>query len=187
MSVIIGIVGEKGAGKETFNIFLQELLPDKTFSVVRFSDTLREMLDVLFIPHTRKNLQDIAIITNKRFGEGTVTRAVKRKLEKETADIVILDGVRWLTDAEMLRTIKDSILVYITANPQERFERLLKRGDKEGESDMSFEQFEHEEQKHTELFIGQIGQTADFKIDNNGSFDELKERISQFTKEKLGG
>lgn len=175
--LVIGLVGEKGGGKETVGTLIAQLASPRTVSTVRFSDTLADVLDILSLPRTRQNLQHLAVVIDQGFGVGTFTNAVRERLIKRTEDIVILDGIRWPTDLEMLRSIPGALLVYVTADARIRFDRLRARKEKAGEESASWEQFMAEEQAQNETYIPTIGAQADVRIDNIGTLDELRDRV----------
>src|SRR4051812_31081631 len=112
MKLVIGIVGEKGSGKETFATFLKEIIPDKVIFHARSSDILAETLQIWDLVSTRHNLQQLAIVLDQGFGKGTLTHAVAKRIKDSNADIVVFDGVRWFSDAEMIRSFPENILVY---------------------------------------------------------------------------
>jgi dephospho-CoA kinase len=175
--LVIGLVGEKGSGKETFGNLLQELLPDKKILRVRSSDVLVETLKLWDLEKTRENLQNLAIWMDEAFGDGTLSNVVYQRIQSLEADIVIFDGVRWETDVEMLNRFANHLLIYITAPLQNRFERLKKRQEKAFEETTSFEQFLFEENKKNELLIPKIGAKADIKIENATTLEVFKEKI----------
>lgn len=119
---------------------------------------------------------------NQGYGEGTLSHAIFERIKNLKADIIIIDGVRWESDVELVRIFPKNYLIYITADLKTRYERLKKRGEKEGEEETTFEQFVSEENAANELLIPKIGKGADFKIENNGSFEELKKEVREFTK-----
>ena len=174
MKLVIGIVGAPLAGKETCANLFEKLLLEDGYSVSRhtFSEILRETLDLWGIAHGRDNEQKMAIIMNAEtgFGDGALSRAMKHRIMTEDVDVTILDGVRWLGDEVMLRSLNDegikSILVYITASPKVRYSRLLARN-RAGESATTWEDFERQEKAKTEVDIPDIGSRAEIVIENN--------------------
>src|SRR3989344_2280533 len=174
--MIIGLVGEKGSGKDTFAKYLQEI-SDKSVAHTRFSDLLKQTLNLWDLPVTRANLQKLAQVL-ENFGTGTVAHGLEKQIQKSEADIIILDGIRWKPDIELLKKFPKYLLVYITADPKLRFERLKSRGEKDGEAAMSFEQFLEEEKAPNELLIPEIGSEADDKIQNNGPIEDFKKQVA---------
>lgn len=177
---IIGLVGEKGSGKETFTKFFCEAMTDHSVAVICFSDLLAETLTLWGMPVTRKNLQQLAGIMNTGFGEGTLTHAIRERIKLQSSDMVLLDGVRWESDWRMIRELPNSMLIYLTAKPKIRYERLKLRNQKVGESEATIEQFLEEEKAYTEIFIAKIGADADHTIENNGTLAEYRERVRVF-------
>lgn len=173
--LLIGLVGEKGSGKDTFSKYLTQI-SDQKISHIRFSDLLKETLKLWDIEVTRANLQKLAQVLEE-FGEGTVAKGIEKQLKNTDAEIVILDGIRWKPDVALLRKFPNHKLIYITADPKLRFERLKSRGEKVGESEMTYGQFLEEETAPNELLISEIGAHADIKIENNGTIEEFDRKI----------
>lgn len=182
--ILIGLVGEKGSGKDTFTKFLQAI-SNKKIEHIRFSDLLKQTLSLWDLSSTRANLQKLAQVLEEGFGAGTIAHGLEKQIRNSSSDIIILDGIRWKPDVELLKKFPGHILVYITAGPNLRFERLKSRGEKEGEAEMSFEQFSEEEQAPNELLISEIGTKADYKITNDGAIEEFERKIKDFVLAKL--
>ncbi len=185
MKILIGLVGEKGSGKETFVNVLRECLPDTTISHFRTADILKQTLNIWHLPTTRRNLQDLAIVMDQHYGLGTLTRALAANIAKDENEIVIFDAVRWDTDVEMVRGFAKNYLIYITADVETRYFRTKARKEKEGEASTSYEQFMEEEKVGTELQIPKIGATADVKILNTGQLTEFKAKVGKFCTDYL--
>lgn len=183
--IVIGLVGEKGGGKGTFAIVLAGLAAPCGVATVRFSDVLRATLDLWDIPKTREHLQDIAKVMVDRFGADALSHAVEERVHRTDADMIVLDGIRWQADVDLLRRFPRNILVYITAPPNIRYERLAARSENVGEGGMSYAQFLAEEQKVNEIEIPTIGAHADVRMDNAGLLEEFRVRIAEHVLPKL--
>ena len=180
MKLVVGLVGEKGGGKGKFTELIKELAKATTIKSVRFSDVLNDILKIISIAPSRENLQKLVLNLKNAYGPDILTNAVYNRVLNEKSDIVILDGIRWLTDEQMLRKFPNNVLVYITADAKIRYERTKIRGEKAGENEASFEQFQKEEQVETEIFIPQIGSRADVVIHNNGTMEGFENQVRNF-------
>lgn len=185
MKYIIGVTGENGAGKDNFTTFLRAAAAPTLVAKLHFSDILYDTLNLWGIKTSRANLQNMAIIMDRTYGKGTLTAATEARIKKKKAEIIVVEGVRWKTDVPMIRSFEKNILVYITADPKIRYERMLKRGAKKGETETSYEQFLKEEKAGTEIEIPEIGAEADVKIENNGSIDEFRKKVEKFYRDHI--
>lgn len=179
MRCVIGIVGKKGSGKGTFTDLLKKRLPGVWVSVIGFSDILYETLRAWDIPTTREYLQKIVVVM-EQLRHGALSHAVHKRILATDADIVVIDGVRWETDVELLRSFPVNILVCVERDAKKRFDNLKKRDAKVGEGEMAWEQFMREEQAPNEVKIPEIGAQADFRIDNNGTLDAFGRQVDSF-------
>ena len=183
MQITLGLVGEKGGGKGTLVKLLKEIAQssEKPMSVdtVKSSEVLAETLKLWDLPLSRSNLQQLAIIMNAKYGDGTLTHAVKTRMEKSDADIVIYEGIRWPSDVDMVRAFPNSKFIYITAPVNTRYERTKQRKEKAGEGEATLEQFIQEESVLTETNISKIAGEAEFKIKNTGSIEDLRSKVEE--------
>jgi len=143
MSLVIGLVGEIRAGKSAFVSCWEKIMarehPMRSMETMKFSDVLFETLGAWGIEQSRVNLQKLAQAMNNEYGEGTLTRAVKARVEASKVDIVVIDGVRWLSDEKLINELKGTML-YITADVNIRHKRALSSKEKVGENLLSLEE-----------------------------------------------
>lgn len=175
--IILGLVGEKGSGKQTFVNFFKSLHPQLNIRQVRFSDILVQTLIMWDIPLTRPNLQKLAIVMNDSFGSMALANAARFSMEGDNSEVIILDGIRREGEYKLLKSMKNSKLIYITADQNLRYQRLKTKSEKAGEIGLTYEQFLKEENSKAESEIGKISKKADIKIENNGTLEEFKEKI----------
>lgn len=177
MKLIIGIVGENGAGKTSVLKYLKQKLGETTCQTLRFSDVLSETLALWDIPQTRANLQLLPQLMDSGYGPGSLSRAVAKRIEESSSDILLIDGVRWDSDEKLIRSFKNSLLVYVTAPPRLRFQRLKARREKAGEDVLTWEQFLVEDSAPNEVQIPHIGKRANFVITNTSSEEILNNYV----------
>ena len=180
MKKVIGLIGEKGSGKQTFVNFLKEIAPDLNIRQVRFSDILAQTLMIWDIPITRTNLQKLSLTMNDAFGQASLANAAKFSIEGDLADIIIFDGIRRESELKLVKEMENSILIYISADQKLRYERLKKRSEKVGEVGLTYEQFLKEEESNAEKNIPKLGKKADIGLDNDSTLEDFKKNIQKF-------
>jgi dephospho-CoA kinase len=175
MAIYIGLVGEIGSGKEDVSKFIAQEFDGrmKGVAIVKFSALVSETLALWGLPPTRNNLQRMVRVMEENFGEGTLAGAVKQRLINEPAEVIIIDGVRWWADFELIRWLPRSVLVYVTAPADLRYSRVSRRTEKPDEINMTREKFDEDEKALNEVNIPLIGARADYRIDNTVSYGEL--------------
>jgi len=180
----IGLVGEAGSGKGTFVKIMQEitaLTPTITLGHIKFSGILMETAERWNLPINRETLQKIPQAMREKFGANVLSRAIEHEALTLNKKMIILDGIRWETDVKMLQTLPNNILIYLTAEEKIRFERLKKRGERSGETTMTFEQFREEGRAVNEILIPHIGKNwAHIRIENNGTIEEFEKKTKEF-------
>jgi dephospho-CoA kinase len=182
--IVIGLIGEKGAGKGTVSDYLIS-----QYGAVHYgtSKILRRTLEDLHVPITRENLTKLALVLKEGYGPSVIIDSLIQDMEKNGSDIIIADGIRMHGDVDPFRKEygKNFFLVYVTADLKLRYERTKKRKQNAGEGEATLEQFLEEEGKLTEVSIHEIGRQADFKFNNDGTAEELKAQVDEMVK-KLG-
>lgn len=175
--LVIGLVGEKGSGKQTFVNFFKSLYPNLNIRQVRFSDILAQTLILWDIPLTRSNLQRLSLLMNEAFGAEALANAAKFSIEGDRADVIILDGIRREAELKLVKEMKNNTVIYVTADSDLRYKRLKLRSEKVGEVGLTFAQFLSEENSKAEAEIPKLSKKADIKVENNGSKEEFKHKV----------
>lgn len=175
---VIGIIGEQAGGKGAVADIIIKKFGGTRLTV---STILRRTLDSLYIPSSRANLINLALILKKSFSSSILMDAMLKEVEKVDSDLTIVDGIRMPGDTKpFLKEYGDSFrLIYVTADAKIRYKRSVKRGEKAGESEQTFKDFLAKEKFETEASIAKVGANADFKIENNGDTLELEKRIEE--------
>lgn len=174
MKVILGFVGDLAAGKGTLAKYLQEKYGCNTY---RFSTMLRDILDRIYVEKSRENLQELSTFLRAKFGQDVMSKVIAKDVENDTKDLVIVDGIRRPTDITYLRQIPGFHLVYITADPKLRWERLVRRNENPGDDTKTFEEFLKDEQAEADQLIKELGKQAEFTIVNDDSIKELYQKV----------
>jgi dephospho-CoA kinase len=175
MKIILGLVGEKLSGKDT----VAKYLMDKHGAFhVRFSHILDDILNILNLPTTRRNEIDLGLGLRKIFGEKILGSAVIKRALASDAACVVINGIR-MDEMESVKAIGAKI-IYVTAPSELRFKRYQTRHEKPDDGSMNFAQFQNQEKEATEINIPELGNKADFRIDNVGTKEELYQKVDEF-------
>lgn len=181
--LILGIAGEMGSGKEAVS---RHLVNTYNANAHNFSQILNDILNRLNLEITRENQSPLSLILRKTFGEDILAKVMYQDSVDDTADIVVVQGIRRVEDMTFLKQLPNFKFLYIDADMGIRFERIGKRGEKANDGSMSFKQFEDSHQYETEQTIMDLRNYADIVIDNNGSYPELYKQIDEFIKQNIG-
>ncbi len=168
--IIIGLVGEAAAGKGTVAKYLLEKYAGTTFV---FSTPMKDCVRRLHLPLSRENLTKFSELSRQAYGDDLYARVIAEDCKVSDAPMIVVDGVRRHTDIGTLKHLPGYHMIYVTAPVEVRWQRARNRGEKAGESDMTLEQFKQEELLPTEVEIRSVGESAEFSVENTGSFDDL--------------
>lgn len=177
--MIFGFVGLIASGKGEAAKYLAQKYKASTY---RFSTILRNLLDQLYLEHSRDNMIKMSEIVRNAFGESILARAIAENADKDKNKIIIVEGIRRLADLESLEKMPNFILVEIFADPQIRFSRLTGRGENPDDATKTFEQFLTDHQRTTELSILDVVRKAEEKINNNGEKKYLQKQLDELIK-----
>ncbi len=168
--MIIGLMGRIGSGKGT----VSEILKEKGYKIITIGDLAREETRKKGLEPTRENTTLVSKELLRKDPAYFIKKAISKV--KEGGNWVI-DGIRRPLDVKLLKKELPEIkLVEVRVNPEKRFERLVKRG-REGYPRTYDEFLKHEELEEKEFHISETLSHANIIIDNNGSYDQLREQV----------
>ena len=170
--MIIGLVGEKLAGKDTVANYLVGKYNAGHF---RFTHILDAILEDLNLEISRKNEIDLGLSLRKIFGEHVLVNALEQRVKRSLSSYRVVNGIR-MDEMDVVKSWGAKI-IYVTAPAKTRFERYQQRKEKADDGIMDFEHFELQEKDATEQAIPELGKKADFRIDNVGSLEELYRKV----------
>ncbi|MCX6779093.1 MAG: AAA family ATPase [Candidatus Magasanikbacteria bacterium] len=177
--IILGFSGLLSSGKGTAAKYLEEKYGASSY---RFSTMLRDVLNRLYIEHSRDNLIKLSEIIRTTFGEDALAKTIAKDAETDPNPIIVVEGIRRLADISHLQQLPNFILVEIFADPKIRYERLVQRGENTDDKTKTYEQFLADHQRSTELSILEVLKQAKEKIDNNGNTLELQKQLDALVK-----
>jgi len=177
--IILGFTGLPASGKGTAAKYYSEKYSSPTF---RFSTSMRDLLDRLYLPQSRENMSTISQITREAFGQDLYAKVMAGDVGKADHDIVIVEGIRRMEDVQELKKLSNFKLVAIEADMKIRYERLKIRGENSDDNTKTWEEFQEDHKLETELTIPAVMEKADITINNNGTLEELYKQLDNIVK-----
>ncbi len=178
--IIIGIAGEIASGKDTVGQYIAEKYDALS---LRFSQPLRDTLDRLHLEQNRENMSKLSLYLRKAFGEDSLSKVMLADAANSSKDIVIVDGVRRLPDIIHMETDEHFYFVYVEADSEKRYARLIGRRQNSDDATKTPAQFEKDAKLETELQIRGLKERADFIINNDGRLEELYAQVDKVVEE----
>lgn len=173
----MGISGMPGSGKS----IVSDMAAERGAIIVSMGDIIREEAK-----KRGESTKETATNLRKEFGEYIVSElTIKKikKLEEEGNDKpIIVEGIRSHHEVEMFKENFDNfIILSIFANPQIRFNRLLKRKREDDSED--YEGFEKRDQTELDFGMGHVISCSDKTIVNESDLESFREDINEFLEE----
>ena len=178
--IILGLAGELASGKGTAAKYIKEKYNGSSH---RFSTMIRDVLERMYLEINRENLQKISTIFRENFFDDILSSVISKDVENDKHKIIAIDGVRRMADITYLKKLERFRLVYIDADIEKRYSRIIKRGENNDDTQKTFQEFENDHAREAELQIQDLKNKADFVIDNNGSFEDLYIQVDKIIRE----
>ncbi len=171
---IIGLVGETGSGKDTVAEYLREAYGAE---LTRFSDPIKKSLRLFCDNPSKADQAWLYLAFKERFGEDVLHNALARHIKGIDNDLIVVNGLRMPVDEKFVHSLPNSIILYVTADQKLRWKRTTMRYEKDDDN-QSFEAFKKfEATTETERHVPEIGKRADEVIHNDGTLEELLEKV----------
>lgn len=180
----IGVAGTAGSGKDTTAMLMGELFGSINLST---GDMVRAIARQVYhlpahVRPTRDQSYSVATYMRKNISPSSIVELCLLEGEAQNVPIVIIHGLRTMGEADVVRKA-GGIIVGVDADVEKRYERLRKDRDilKTYEEFLQQEELENEgvSKKREDLGIRHIIESADVKIDNNGSIEDLEAQIRE--------
>ncbi|MEF8784626.1 MAG: AAA family ATPase [Haloarculaceae archaeon] len=172
---VIGIVGLPGSGKSE----AAAVAADLNIPVVTMGDVIRaECRDRGLDPATHHG--EVAKALREENGPAAIAERSLPVIESEleTADTVLVDGIRSDTEVERFEDAfgEDFLLVSIEAPFEERAERLDLRG-RDASTEDGGESLDERDERELGFGMGNAMEMADLTIENTDSLDAFHDRV----------
>jgi dephospho-CoA kinase len=180
---VIGTVGRIGSGKDTAIDYISKKCSIQTFSI---GDIARGIAKNEGLRATRENLQKITEEYYEKYGKTYFIEETIRRIRRANCEYLLITGIRAPLDAVTLRKHfhDDFVLICVRADERKRFQRLFSRG--EPRDPKTWQQFLEQDRTEEEIFqIDETCRLANYMIDNDGTPEELYQKIDEIIKKTL--
>lgn len=174
--IVIGFVGKICSGKGVAAAYLQKKYRADS---AMFSTSMRDILDRLYLPQSRENLQKISLLLRDNFGSDIFSKTMVSDIAKGKKQFVVIDGFRRVEDVLSFRSLPSFTLIHMTAPEKVRYERLRARKQNPGDAKVTWEQFRIQDNAETEKTIAKAAKQADIHIDNSLSLKDLYKKLDE--------
>jgi len=175
MKQVLILLGKARSGKDTVADFLVKEFGFKKFV---FSSVLEEELIKQGKEVSKKSMALLGDELRKEFGMGVIAQKLLEKqtfeksLNKKEEEKIVFVGARSTEEIELIKQrFSEAKLVLIKAEENERFERRSELDPDELEEFSFRDKLDEEKKGMKNVFL-----LAEFKIDNNGSLNDLFEK-----------
>jgi len=166
--LIICLTGMPGAGKTT----IAEALRSKGFDKVTMGDAVRAEATRRNIEPTGSNLGKIMIELREKNGPGAVAELIQNDILNSKSEVVLIDGVRSLSEVNVLKKIGTVKVLAIHASGDTRYKFLTGRGRSDAPADR--EDFTKRDSREIGVGMSESIALADETISNNNmTIEEL--------------
>lgn len=170
MPHIIALAGRIASGKSK----AAQLLRDEYgMEHIEYSSFLYQAMDLFVIPHTRQNIDTWSHFLRQTYAQDIFSRAVSKRLRETDKAWVVLSTIRRHSDLDGIRDHYPLHLWYVQAEQRVRYERHISSARREGDADMTFEQFQQIERNEVQSSIPLLKIGAEAVIENNSDFDSF--------------
>ena len=183
MVIVLGLTGLAAAGKST----VSEHLKEQGFRHIIFSHILKQeakkrgvFKEGMSLEEEKSALLDFGMQWRKETGRNDIIAVrIIEMIKEDGAEKVMVDGFRTPAEVNLFReNFEKFYLIFVGAEENTRFERR-----KREDPDTDFESFAARDRKDIETKgLDKVIEMADILVDNNGTREELAERIDNLMK-----
>jgi dephospho-CoA kinase len=183
--IIFGITGTLGAGKGTV---VDYLVKEKAFVHYSVRQFLIDRLENKKKEVNRDTMVALANALREKHGADYIARALYEKAAENNTNCII-ESLRTVGEINALREKEDFYLLAVDADAKLRYQRINLR--KSETDNISFEEFVANENREMQnddpnkQNLKNCIEMADYQVDNNGSINELHQKVEEIISDIL--
>jgi dephospho-CoA kinase len=177
---VVGVAGMPGSGKTT----LAKVAEGLGFKVIVMGDFVRAEAERRGLKPTAENLGSLMFKLREELGEAAIAKLTVKAVEKLTAKLVFIDGVRSPAEIEEFkRRFPGFKLIAIHAPSEIRFRRLT--GRERSDDPKAWEAFLQRELREFKVGVSLAMNLADKTLENLREMGEFKAEAAQVLREMI--
>lgn len=179
--IVIGLVGPIASGKGT----IAKILEEKGYKFYSLSEGLKEEVQRRGLKVSRYNCNLVSNDMRQNLGADILAKMTAEIIERDNPQYAVIDAIRNPREINYLRQKFNARIIGVVADQKKRYKMFFERGTFTEEL-KTWEQFkelddremaqvgEHKQQVKASLNL------ADFVIENNGTIEELSQKVENF-------
>lgn len=172
--LVVGLGGMPGAGKS----LVVEVARELGYDIVTMGDVVREQTRLAGLEPTPQNIGKVMLELRAKEGQYVIAKKCIPKIEAQTSNRVLIDGLRSLYEADIFREqFKTFTLVAVHAPPNVRFERLRTRG--RSDDPPNYEVFHERDMRELGVGLGSVIAMAEKILVNDNSIEGFKALVRE--------
>jgi dephospho-CoA kinase len=172
--LIIGLAGMPGAGKS----LVVNVAKENGYGVIVMGNEVREEAKRRSMPPTPENLGKIMLELRRIEGETAIAKKCIPKIEGETKQKIIIDGIRSLHEVEEFKkNFPFFTLIAVHASPETRFKRLYQR--QRSDDPKNWKIFRERDLRELSVGLGNAIATAEYIVVNEERLEFVREKIEK--------
>ncbi len=172
--LVVGLGGMPGSGKSLVVDTAKEL----GYAIVAMGDVVREQTRLAGLEPTPQNVGKVMLELRAQEGNYVIAKKSIPKIEEQTSNRVIVDGLRSLYEAEIFKEhFPNFTLIAVHAPPQIRFNRLKQRG--RSDDPKNFEVFHERDMRELGVGLGGVIAMAEKILVNDNSIEGFKASVKE--------
>ncbi len=170
--LVVGLAGMPGSGKS----LVVETAKELGYAVVVMGDVIRQETTKRGLELNPQNVGKVMLQLREEGGNSVIADKCIPKIEQQTNQKVIVDGLRSLYEADAFKAhFSKFTLIAVHASPETRFSRLFSR--KRSDDPNGWEVFHERDMRELSVGLGNAIAMAEFVVVNDNSIEQVKAKV----------
>jgi len=179
VKTVIAIAGMPGSGKAVASGVARE----RSIPVFVCGDVVREEASSRKLPPSPENLGSLMLKMREEEGPDVMVRRLLPRIGMASSGHIVVEGLRSLDEYESLQKRFKTRLLAIHAPPEQRFQRLLRRGRSDDPKNAT--DFSRRDHRELNLGVGSVIALAEHLLVNDSTIESFKLKLKRLYEEIL--